>query len=166
MAHELLILRHAKSDWRSAADSDHERPLAPRGIRAAGVVGRFLRRGDAVPDMVLTSTAVRARTTAALAAEAGEWDCPIEITEDLYDVSVAGWLSRVAAVSDDVGRLLVAGHEPACSGVLRHLTRATARFPTAAVACVSVECRWRDLVQSRGLLLWFTTPRLLEATEE
>ena len=62
----LLIMRHAKSDWSVGGMTDHERPLAPRGVEAAGAMGRFLARCGQAPELVFTSTAERARATAEL----------------------------------------------------------------------------------------------------
>jgi phosphohistidine phosphatase len=72
----LYLLRHAKSDWNNAFDGDHDRPLAPRGIEAAERVGRVLAAAGEIPDRILTSSAVRARTTVELAAESGDWASP------------------------------------------------------------------------------------------
>ena len=80
----LLVMRHAKSDWGAASGSDHDRVLARRGIKAARKVGRFLTESETVPDLVLSSSAVRALTTAELAREAGEWGCDIVTSRDLY----------------------------------------------------------------------------------
>ena len=59
---ELLIMRHAKSDWGVGLASDRERPLAPRGVKAAKRMGKFLTKANAAPDLILSSPAVRART--------------------------------------------------------------------------------------------------------
>ena len=68
----LLVMRHAKSDWGAPLGDDHERPLADRGVKAARRMGCFLTDSGSVPQLVISSTAVRARTTAELAAEPGE----------------------------------------------------------------------------------------------
>ena len=80
----LLVMRHAKSDWGVASGGDHDRVLARRGIKAARKVGRFLTESGTIPDLILSSTAVRALTTAELANEAGEWGCTIVTNRDLY----------------------------------------------------------------------------------
>jgi phosphohistidine phosphatase len=57
---ELLVMRHAKSDWDAGTD-DHERPLAERGVKAARKVGRFLARAEMVPELVTRSRRGRRR---------------------------------------------------------------------------------------------------------
>ena len=108
----LLVMRHAKSDWGATFSSDHERPLAQRGIKAARRIGRFLTEVGTAPDLILSSTATRALTTAELAAEAGEWRCEIRTTSDLYASDPERVLDVVGEIEDDVERLLIAGHEP------------------------------------------------------
>jgi phosphohistidine phosphatase len=60
----VLILRHAKSSWKHPELSDHDRPLNKRGKRDAPIMGRLLKKEDLVPDIIMTSTAIRARSTA------------------------------------------------------------------------------------------------------
>jgi phosphohistidine phosphatase len=157
---ELLVIRHGKSDW-STGDPDRDRPLSPRGRDAAMVIGRALRLADRVPDLVLTSPAVRAETTARLAAEVGEWDhVPIEVVEEFYGSgpgTVIGCL-RERARTD---RLAVIGHEPTWSSLVSILIGGgRLRMPTAAVAAVEVPA-WHSLGPDTATLAWMIIPRLL-----
>jgi phosphohistidine phosphatase len=163
MAKTLLLLRHAKSDWDAQFGRDHDRPLAPRGRRAAREVGVLLRRLDLVPDSVLSSTAVRARTTVEIAAAEGAWDCPLRLSERLYDSSAVVVLTEIAAEPESTGTLLVAGHEPVCSALLSQLIGGGAiRFPTAALACVVPYGEtWRELPRAGAELQWLLPARLL-----
>lgn len=160
----LLIMRHAKSDWGAAFGTDHERPLAPRGIKAARRVGRFLTDAGAVPDLILSSTATRALTTAELAAEAGEWSCEIQATDDLYASHAEGVLEVVGEVENGVERLLIAGHEPTWSTLVTWLIGGgKVRMPTAAVACLDFpHGEWSDLAPGTCELRWFITPKMLK----
>jgi len=161
---ELLVMRHAKSAWNAGFENDHERPLAPRGVRAAKLMGRFLTDSGFEPGLVLTSTAVRARQTVELAAEAGGWTSSIRSTEVFYGAD-PGEVVREIIESEPPDRLLVAGHEPTWSGLVSLLIGGGAvRMPTAAVACLGFpDRRWQDLPQSRGRLSWLVTPRLLKS---
>jgi len=161
----LLLLRHAKSDWdASYGGEDFDRPLARRGTKAAALVGRFLRRIDLVPDQVLTSSAVRARTTVELAAEAGQWGCPVQGTRRLYEASPEQVMEEIRAVEGAPARLLVAGHEPTWSALLSLLVGGGSfRLPTAALACIELEADgWADLQAGGGQLAWLVNPKLLE----
>jgi phosphohistidine phosphatase len=115
----LLVMRHAESDGGASFGSDHERPLAGRGIEAARRMGRFVTTSGTVPDLVLSSTAVRALTTIELAAEAGEWDCEIVTSPDLYASAPERVLEVIGEIDNVVDRLLIAGHEPTWSSLVR-----------------------------------------------
>jgi phosphohistidine phosphatase len=157
----IYLLRHGKSDWDATFEADPGRPLAARGRSAAGVTGRVLSRLGEVPDRVVASPAVRARDTAALAAEAGGWATPVEEDAALYDTvpsKVLAWLAAGA----DCQRLLLAGHEPCWSGLVELLTGGRVEMPTAALARIDFEIdRWQNLAAGTGTLRWLLTPKLL-----
>jgi phosphohistidine phosphatase len=160
----LLVMRHAKSDWGASCAGDHERPLAQRGIKAARRIGRFLTDAGAVPDLILSSTATRALTTAELAAEAGDWGCEIQTTDDLYASHAERVLEVVGEVENGVERLLIAGHEPTWSTLVTWLIGGgRVRMPTAAVACLDFpHGEWSDLAPGACELRWFITPKMLK----
>lgn len=159
----LMIMRHAKSDWSIGGITDHDRPLAPRGVRAAGVMGRFIARCGQAPDLALTSTAVRASATVELAAAAGSWGCDIRPVAAFYGCDPETVLGELAAASELPERVLIAGHEPTWSDVVAVLGGGRVRMPTAAVACVELGDRsWREIVPGRGVLRWLVTPRLVQ----
>jgi phosphohistidine phosphatase len=161
---ELIVLRHAKSDWGTDAASDRERPLAKRGVKAATRVGRFLTAVGAVPDLVLSSPAVRARTTVELAAEAGGWTAPVEIVDGFYGGVWSDVVDGVLATAGGAGRVLVAGHEPTWSDLVSVLVGGGAvAMPTAAAACILVDGNgWSRLGPGSGELCWLVTPRMLK----
>ena len=80
----LMLLRHAKSSWSEPDLSDHDRPLIEKGKKAAIRMGGLLVEKGLVPDLILSSTARRARKTAKLAAKAAGFSGEIELLEDLY----------------------------------------------------------------------------------
>ncbi len=164
---ELLILRHAKSSWKDASLSDHERPLKKRGRKAAPRMGRLLAAEGLVPDAVLSSTAVRARGTARRAAEAAGFEGEIELREALYHASPDGILREVAGVPDAAERLLVVGHNPGMESLVARLAGMHYRFPTAALAHFRLDAdRWADVPSARAHLAGFWLPRELEDGDE
>jgi phosphohistidine phosphatase len=160
----LLVMRHAKSEWGAASGGDHERVLARRGIKAARKVGRFLTDSGTTPDLVLSSTAVRALTTAELAAESGEWGCEIITSRDLYASGPERVLDVVRETGNEVDRLLIAGHEPTWSTLVTWLIGGgRVRMPTAAVACLDLpHGDWIDLAPATCELRWLVTPKTLK----
>jgi phosphohistidine phosphatase len=158
----IILLRHAKSDWNASFERDHERPINERGRQAADRVGRFLVEADQVPDAVVTSSAVRARTTVERAMAAGGWSCPVEVTDRLYEASPGEVLSVIQGLSPQVDRVLLAGHEPTWSTLVEEFTGARAKVVTAALVCIELAVPdWRRVTFGGGQLLWFLPPRLL-----
>lgn len=159
----VLVLRHGKSDWGADHGSDHDRPLAKRGHRAAARIGRFVRRAGQIPDLVLSSTAVRAWRTAELAMEAGQWDCPLEGDPDLYGARAPSVLDMIRDQDDAITSLLLVGHQPTWSELVALLSGAVTRFPTAALARIDFAVdTWTEVQAHAGTLIWLVTPKLLE----
>jgi phosphohistidine phosphatase len=127
-------------------------------------MGRFLAGSGQVPDLVITSSAVRARTTVELAAEAGEWECPIEVSDDLYNTYTDAVIAHIRMGDDAVGSVLLAGHEPVWSELAGELIGgAHVRMPTAAMVRIDfASARWHDVKPGGGTLQWLVLPRLLE----
>lgn len=160
----LLLLRHAKSDWEAPSGSDHERPLNKRGRKAAALVGTFLAKAGVVPELVVSSSAVRARTTVELAVAAGNWESKVEVTPALYEATPETVIAKLRRLTDEAGTVLLAGHEPTWSTLASLLIGGGAlRMPTAAVAAIEFDAeRWAEVDHGRGRLLWLIVPRLLD----
>jgi phosphohistidine phosphatase len=159
----VILFRHGKSDWDSSAESDHERPLAKRGRKAADLMGRYLSEKGEVPDLAISSTAVRARDTLHRAVRAGAWSCRVEQLDDLYLPSPYTLLEVIQQQPDGLGSVMLVGHEPAWSETLSLLVAGERpRFPTAAMARVDVDTeRWAEVDFGLGSLRWMVTPKEL-----
>src|SRR5262245_41814146 len=107
----LYLLRHAKSSWKDVSLSDHDRPLAGRGRRASKAMARHLRDRGIEPDLVLCSTARRARETLDRIAPA-LGTTAIEIEPGLYGASAHGLLERLHGVQDEIESVMLIGHNP------------------------------------------------------
>jgi phosphohistidine phosphatase len=148
----LLLLRHAKSDWDASYGADHDRPLNDRGSDAARQVGHLVVSLGLVPDLVLSSTAVRARTTAELAIEAGDWDSELVLDRGLYGSGVDEVLDIVAtAAAGDL--VMIVGHQPTWGSLVFRLTGVPTEIKTATLAVVSLPIEdWGALEGTRGSL--------------
>lgn len=164
----LLVMRHAKSDWGAASARDHDRPLNSRGVKAARDMARFLSEGGMVPDLVISSTAVRAVTTAELAVDSGGWGCAITTRPELYASDPDRVLEVLVTVEASVNRLLITGHEPTWSGLVSRLIGGgRIRMPTAAVACLDLpQGSWADLPKAVCELRWLVTPKMLKGNQD
>ena len=160
----LTLIRHAKSDWADSALPDHDRPLNARGLGAAPAVGEALAASGAKPDLILTSTALRAKTTAQMVAEKLGYPAEsIHETRDLYHASVQD-LERATADIDDLAGIehaMIFGHNPGMEDYVDYLlgSYASQRFVTCAVAELSLEIKyWGEVAAGCGTLERFFTP--------
>lgn len=162
----LYLLRHGKSDWEAPSGDDHDRPLAPRGRRAAELIGRFLQWVGDPPGRVISSSALRARSTAELAAESAGWECPLDLTRSIYEARPEDILEAIRRRGDRVESLLVVGHEPSLSQLASLLIGGgQLRLPTASLACIRFGCEdWSEVEPGKGELAWLIHPKLLART--
>ncbi len=151
----LMLLRHAKSSWKHSEVSDHDRPLNKRGKKTAPQMGRLLVTERLVPDLILSSTAVRARDTAKAVAKASSYEGPVELLESLYLATAGRILSEAQSrTPDSVGRLLLVGHNPGMEDLVEILSEKREAFPTAALAVFEIEIdRWKALELGVGAKL-------------
>ena len=160
----LTLIRHAKSDWDNPILRDHDRPLNERGLRAAPAVGAELARRGVLPDLLLSSTAVRAAATAELvAAELGIVPREIQRDNALYLASVGEYERTVAAVDDAGGidHVMAFAHNPGTHDFAHHLTGGAEidRFITCAVAMLELDIdHWGEIGAGCGRLVAFFTP--------
>jgi phosphohistidine phosphatase len=163
----LLLLRHAKSDYPDGV-ADHERPLAKRGEREAGLAGDWLRANAPTVDAVLCSTATRTRQTLARTGI----EAPTQFVDRLYDSTPGITLDVIGGVDElfgtDVRTLLVVGHEPTTSQLALGLAgdgdetaieQMMLKYPTSAIAVLGTDRPWQQLELRSATLIAFHVPR-------
>jgi len=160
----LLLLRHGKSDWGTSYETDHDRPLTARGRSAARLIGAFLASVGPLPELILTSSAVRALTTAELAKESGEWSGLIVSSRELFGAGPESIVHLVQQQEDSVKTLMLVGHNPTWES-LAHLLigGGNLRFPTGTLACIKLhDSNWSQISSGHGTLSWLVTPKLIK----
>ncbi len=157
----LLILRHGKSSWANSDLGDHDRPLKGRGKRDAKRMGEEILERDVVPDLILSSTARRARSTARRAAQAAGCADRITETRELYLTGAEHQLRTIArSASDEHQRVMIVGHNPTLEDLLEHLTGEDERVTTGNLACIDLDLEsWQQLPGARGTLRFLLRPR-------
>jgi phosphohistidine phosphatase len=161
----LMLMRHAKSDWDASYGADHDRPLSQRGVRSARLMGRVIAGADLIPDLVISSTAIRARTTAQLAAESGAWVCSIDLEPGFYGAGPDTVLT-LASKAPDMERLMLVGHQPTWSLLVQRLTGARADMKTGSVAIIDMMIEtWAELGTVQGILISLHHPRAYFGSE-
>jgi phosphohistidine phosphatase len=156
----LYLLRHAKSSWTDPGLPDHDRPLAPRGRKAAALIGEHLRGESIGVELVLCSSAQRARETLDLLRTEGQ----VEIEDELYGASAEELLERLHQVSERIATVLLVGHNPAIHELASGLTGARSglaehKYPTGALAELAFTGSWSDLRPQGANLQAFVRPR-------
>ena len=160
----LILMRHAKSDWSAPGGSDHDRPLNPRGEKAARKIGKWLSENDRAPDQILCSTATRCRQTwDGVEASLASGVAP-DFTRDLYLAEpqiMADILSR--AVGQTV---MMIAHNPGTADLAEALVTTPPddldfyRYPTGATTLIDFDIdTWSDL--TKGACTDFIIPRSL-----
>ncbi|MGF1627528.1 MAG: histidine phosphatase family protein [Alphaproteobacteria bacterium] len=152
MPRTLILLRHAKSDWRAGASDDHERPLNARGQRAAAVVGVYLNQQGLAPDLVLSSTAIRARETCDWVLRHGGFAIVPRVERTLYLADPARILDAVRRAGADHRCILLVAHNPGLQDLAAGLaarggtvgTAMAEGFATAALAICTCAVPWAE----------------------
>ena len=165
----LHLLRHAKSSWADEELSDHERPLAPRGRRAASAMAANLRERGVAPELVLCSSARRARETLELVAPALGPKARVQVEDGLYGASAEELLDRLRRVPASTASVMLVGHNPAMQDLALVLAapgaeteRLRAKFPTGALATLRIPDRgWPGLRHRGAELVDLVLPREL-----
>ncbi len=162
MSKRIFIYRHAKSDWAAAYGSDHNRPLSQKGIESAKTMGRMLRLSGQVPELVITSTATRAKQTLEISDKEGKWNCEVKENEILYSESYEEIFKLVKNLSDKYSSVMLVGHEPKCSMLVSHMIGGgEITFKTATMARIDfIIDEWSMLHPGGGELRWMQNPSL------
>lgn len=171
----LLLLRHAKSAPGAPGTADIDRPLAPRGGRAATLIGMAMLRERLVPDRIVCSSARRARETLAGVLPHLPGEMTIAVTSALYEPVGGTYGPAIAALGLTAGTLLVVGHNPAIQDTAMDLigdgdpeliAEVGAHFTTGGLAAIDFEVEaWDEPVAGAGRLALYLRPRDLEPPE-
>jgi phosphohistidine phosphatase len=165
----LHLLRHAKSSWDDGSLRDRDRPLAPRGHEATKRLARWARKHEVRPQLVVASTAVRARQTLqGVLPGLGEPEVWTEVA--LYAASAETLLARARALPNVAEEAMLVGHNPGIADLLLLLAqpgklreRAEAKVPTGALATLEADIEsWSELEPGGAQLVSFVVPRELK----
>jgi phosphohistidine phosphatase len=168
--HLIYLLRHAKSSWDEPELLDHERPLAKRGRKAVALLREHFLESGVAPDLVLCSSAVRAIQTLEGVREGLPPGTRVEIEAGLYAAGVASLVGRLHRLPEEIGSVMVVGHNPGIEDLAAELAgrgepdaRAAmeAKYPTGGLATLAFEGPWQELDREGATLEAFAVPRRL-----
>ena len=157
----LLIMRHGKSSWKNDKLADHDRPLAKRGRIDVPKMGLLVRDEDIVPDIILCSTARRARETTELFIDSSGFDGPVQYHRSIYQGYVSDYIDLFQALGQTYKIAMAIGHNPGVEELLSTLVDVDEWMPTACIAQIEVSIEeWQALNEySTGELVNLWRPR-------
>ena len=159
----LFLLRHAKSSWKDKTLLDIERPLNGRGRKASQTMGSLLKREKVIPDLVLSSSAVRARQTTDLLLAAANLSTDLRFDERIYEASAQKLLEVVRQIEKSKKAVLLVGHNPGLEEFLELLTGASETMPTGTLSKVALTAsNWADIGDKCATLEWILKPKQLQ----
>ena len=144
----IYIVRHGKSDWENLELNDIERPLKSRGEENSHEMSVHMKELGWIPDLILSSPAVRAFETARIFADnLGVNGAGFKVDEKLYLPDFSVLLRTLLYLSDDIGSVMIVGHEPSLTYLINHfLTKPMDRVVTASMTMIDLKIdEWKDL---------------------
>ncbi|HEY9046359.1 MAG TPA: histidine phosphatase family protein [Ohtaekwangia sp.] len=164
MPRYLYLLRHAQSAEKQINQNDIDRNLTTTGVKEALMIGSYLYKQQIVLDVIMTSTAERARTTAGLVADALKIDLDkVVLQEDLYEASTRTFFQFVTQLEDHQQHIMCVAHNPVISYLAEYLTGAEVGDMTpAGLAIIKFNIHsWKEVSQGNGELENYVTPEML-----
>lgn len=159
----LIVVRHAKSSWGDPSLDDHNRVLNGRGRRVAPLMGEILSTRTGKPDIILSSTAQRARATAGIIAAALAYaDADIIDEGQIYLASTSRLFQVLRDIDEAHSSAMLFGHVPGVHDLTNALCRdaSVGHFPTCAAAIMQLEIdHWGEIDTGCGQLIDFLVPK-------
>ncbi len=159
---KLLIARHAKSSWDDFTIEDHERPILEKGKQKSIKVATALKQKKILPDLIISSTAKRAKETAIiLATELGYPVDNIRYEKRLYHADADDIFDELFGLDDSIDSVMVVGHNPTLTDLVNHFSKTMIdNLPTSAVAAVTFKTnKWEKTGSSKFTLKFILRPR-------
>lgn len=163
----LLLMRHAKSSWKDDKLSDIERPLKKRGRKDAKQIARVIAKNDLIPDVIIASTAVRAKETAKILKQELGLEEKIKLSEKLYMGEPDDFVEVLKEVDNQYNTVLVVAHNPGLEAYLQIIDGEIESVPTGGLGyLVLVLDDWKDIsIETMGDLIGFWRPKDLRDME-
>jgi phosphohistidine phosphatase len=151
----LFLLRHARAASSSDGLRDFDRSLSDPGRKQAERVGKHLKEQNIGLDLVLSSTALRARETTELVLKAAERLSEVRYDQRIYEASTQQLLEVVSEIEEDQTEVLLVGHNPGLEELLKRLTGRFESMGTGTLAKIALGgSEWTEAVTEKGDLNW------------
>jgi phosphohistidine phosphatase len=164
----LLLMRHGKSSWKDDKLEDHERPLKKRGRKDSNRIAKVIEKSNLVPDLILSSSATRARETAEIVAETLSYKQDIVYLDELYMGEPQNFIDALINLDTEYNTVLIVAHNPGLEAYLQIIDGEIEAVPTAGLGhLVLMIDDWKALsFDTMGDLLGFWTPKALKKKDK
>lgn len=157
---KLYIIRHAKSSWKDETLNDFERPLSKRGKANAPMMGERLKKNGVMPDVIISSPAKRAKTTAEMIAKEIGYKKKVLFDENIYESSVDKLRKILMALDDKNKAVFLVGHNPSLNDLAHYYVDFGANIPTCGVVEIAFASKkWAEIEPKNAKLLSFDYPK-------
>ena len=160
---KLFVIRHAKSSWKDSSLADFDRPLNKRGFKNAPFMGDYLKARAVTPDIILSSPAVRAKTTAEIIANKVHYNKKILYEKSIYEADSRTLHNTLSALDNRYNIVFLIGHNPGLNFLIDSYLDFNENIPTCGVVELEVQAdSWKDLSTENVKLLSFNYPKKLQ----
>lgn len=159
---KLLLIRHAKSSWKNPDLEDKDRPLNKRGNIDAPLMAQMLKNENILPDLIISSPALRSATTANIFAEILDYKTTnILINKRLYEPDIDDFLHVLQKVDDTVSTLFLFSHNPGITHFSNWVSdKRIDNIPTCGIVTMKINVKsWKDVDFDNGTILSFDSPK-------
>ncbi len=156
----IYLIRHAKSSWKDSTLDDFDRPLNKRGKKDAPLMGLKLKEKNIKPDIIISSPALRAKTTAEFISNSIKYNKEIIYDETIYEASTSELISLLKRVDDEHNTIFLVGHNPSLNMLADYFVDFEENIPTCGILQIKIDCgRWSDINSSNAKLISFDFPK-------
>jgi phosphohistidine phosphatase len=158
----LCLIRHSKSAWDNQGISDFERGLNSRGKHDAPLMAKIIREKKIIPDLIISSPAIRAITTAKIFAEVVNYPIENIITNEyIYEAGIRELMETVRAIDDSKTHVMLFGHNPGITTFSNLLgSEYISNMPTCSIAGLELNINsWKEVERFCGKTLFFEYPK-------
>ncbi|MDD2357761.1 MAG: histidine phosphatase family protein [Thiovulaceae bacterium] len=139
---KLYIIRHAKSSWKDETLDDFERPLNKRGENDASFMAKILKQKGVMPDIIISSAALRAKTTAELIAKELNFKKQITYNPKLYEANTDNIFDTILTIDDSCNIVFLIGHNPSLNMFVETLVNFQENIPTCGIIELEIDCEY------------------------
>ena len=158
----LYIIRHAKSSWDNQSLSDSQRTLNARGLKDAPLMAKLLKGKKIVPDLIISSPAVRALSTAEIFADEFKYKRDKIISDEkIYEATMRELITTIREIKDEYNTVMLFGHNPGLSNIVNLIgNKFLPALPTCAVVGIELKVNsWSDVERDCGKIILFEYPK-------